>query len=382
MNDLGFAPKHMLIADKIRESIVSGKLAVGSRLMPDTELANLYKVNKKTVANGMAGLVAEGLISRSPGRGSIVIKQNITARTTRNAVGLLMLSQGDVYGNIAEVIVESLIKRGLYPVLINNTIFSNAISATSSRRLYTLIESILMDEPSGLIIDGDESVPFTLLERNIGRCKNIVFINRYQALKRIAGAKYVLTDYEEGGRIMARHLIEMGHQRITFFLNKESTNVGYTGSVQQQILSGIKEVCSAEKVEFNNQIPERLMAGETLDNVCAGFMTGKQRPTGAGAISDSAIFHHISPALTKIGFSIPEDISMVGFFNTPWSEKFTPPLTTVSINETAMAKLAVQMLTDEINEKEIKLKPELVERNSVARLEPKFVQDRASLDQR
>ncbi len=367
MNDLGFAPKHMLIADKIRESIVSGKLAVGSRLMPDTELANLYKVNKKTVANGMAGLVAEGLISRSPGRGSIVIKQNITARTTRNAVGLLMLSQGDVYGNIAEVIVESLIKRGLYPVLINNTIFSNAISATSSRRLYTLIESILMDEPSGLIIDGDESVPFTLLERNIGRCKNIVFINRYQALKRIAGAKYVLTDYEEGGRIMARHLIEMGHQRITFFLNKESTNVGYTGSVQQQILSGIKEVCSAEKVEFNNQIPERLMAGETLDNVCAGFMNWKQRPTGAGAISDSAIFHHISPALTKIGFSIPEDISMVGFFNTPWGEKFAPPITTVSINETTMAKLAVQMLTDEIDEKEIKLKPELVERNSVAR---------------
>ena len=73
------------------------------------------------------------------------------------------------------------------------------------------------------------------------------------------------------------------------------------------------------------------MAGETLENVCAGFMTGKQRPTGAGAISDSAIFHNIYPALTKIGLSIPEDISMVGFFNTPWSEKFTPPLTTVSI---------------------------------------------------
>ena len=365
MNDLGFAPKHMLIADKIRESIVSGKLAVGSRLMPDTELANLYKVNKKTVANGMAGLVAEGLISRTPGRGSIVLKQNIVARTTRKAVGLVMLSQGDVYGNIAGVIVESLMKRGLYPVLINNTIFSSAISATGSKRLYTLIESILMDEPSGLIIDGDESVPFTLLERNIGRCKNIVFINRYQAMKKIAGAKYVLTDYEEGGRILARHLIGMGHKRITFFPNKEGTKIGYAGSPQQQILAGIKEVCVTEKVEFNNQIPERLMAGKALENVCSEYMTGKQRPTGAGAISDSEIFHHISPALTKIGLNIPNDISMIGFFNTPWSEKFSPPLTTVSINETSLAKLAVQMLTNEIKEIEIKLKPELVERNSV-----------------
>jgi DNA-binding LacI/PurR family transcriptional regulator len=365
MNDLGFAPKHMLIADKVRDNILSGHLAVGSRLMPDTELATLYKVNKKTVANGMAMLVAAGLISRSPGRGSIVIKQETNAKTTRKAVGLVVLSQGDVYENIAGLIAESLMKRGLYPVLANNTIFSTAISTVSSKHLYSLIESILMDDPFGLIVDGDETVPFTLLGRNIGRCKNIVFVNRYQAMKRIAGAKYVLTDYEEGGRVVARHLIEMGHKRITFFPNREYTKVGYIGSPQQQILAGIKEVCFAEKVEFNNQIPERLLAGDALKNVCADCLTGKNCPTGAGAQSDWEVFHNISPALAKVGLSIPGDISMLGFFNTPWSEKFPTPLTSVSINETTLAKLAVQMVADEINETEIRIKPELVVRKSV-----------------
>lgn len=335
--------------------------------MPDTELANIYKVNKKTVANGMAMLVASGLISRSPGRGSIVIKQNTVLKKTRKAVGLVVLSQGDVYENIAGVISDSLMKRGLYPILANNTIFSTAITTVNSKQLYALIENILMDDPFGLIVDGDETVPFTLLGRNIGRCKNIVFVNRYQAMKRIAGAKYVLTDYEEGGRVVARHLIKMGHKRITFFPHLEITKIGYIGSPQQQILAGIKEVCLEEKVEFNNQIPERLMAGDALEDVCADCLTGKQHPTGAGALSDSEIFYNVSPALAKVGLSIPGDISMVGFYNTPWSKKFATPLTTVSINETTTAKLAVQMMTDEINETEIKIKPELVERNSVIR---------------
>lgn len=365
MNALGFAPKHILVADKVRQTILSGGIAVGNRLMPDTELAKLYKVNKKTVANGMAMLVASGLISRSPGRGSIVIKQNISAKTTRKAVGLVILSQGDVYANIAEAIADSLMKRGLYPILANNTIFSTALETGSSRQLYALIERILMDDPVGLIVDGDESVPFTLLARNIGRCKNIVFINRYQTTKRIVGARYALTDYEECGRIVARHLIEMGHRRITFFAHKEYTKAGYAGSPQQQMLAGIKELCSAEKVEFNSQIPERLMAGDTLENVCSDHLAGKRRPTGAGAVSDSELVFNISPALAKVGLSIPGDISMVGFFNTPWSTKFSPALTSVSINETALAKTAVQMLTDEINDMEIKIKPELVVRKSV-----------------
>ena len=69
MSELGFAPKHILIADKMRDYIMSGKVKSGERLQADTVLATKFKVNKRTIANGLNLLAEEGLLSRAPGRG-------------------------------------------------------------------------------------------------------------------------------------------------------------------------------------------------------------------------------------------------------------------------------------------------------------------------
>ena len=111
-----------------------------------------------------------------------------------------MLSQGHVYGNISERITRELVKRNMYPVLFSNDIFSRAISTVSSRLLQNMVRNMLKDNPYGVIVDGDESVPFNILQRNIKQLKNLVFINRYQHETRIKNARYVLVDYVEGGR--------------------------------------------------------------------------------------------------------------------------------------------------------------------------------------
>ena len=41
MNDFGFAPKHILIANRICSSILAGKLYPGKRLKPDTKLVRI-----------------------------------------------------------------------------------------------------------------------------------------------------------------------------------------------------------------------------------------------------------------------------------------------------------------------------------------------------
>jgi GntR family transcriptional regulator, arabinose operon transcriptional repressor len=363
MSELGFAPKHILIADKIRDYILSGKIKTGERLQADTELAKGFKVNKKTVANGLALLVGEGLISRAPGRGSVVTHKNDDKYI--GAVGLIMLSRGHVNENISEIITRALVELNMYPVLFNHDIFVSAIAAANKQILPNMVKNMLKDNPFGLIVDGDESVPFDILRRSIKQLKSLVFINHYQNDTRIDEAKYVLVDYVEGGRRQAWYFINRGHRELTFFAVKERTKIGYLGSPQQQMMKGFKEVCKSENISFNRQIPGQLMAGDDLTTVLQRHMEKGKLPTGVGSSYDSHACRNILPALKELNLSVPNDISIIGFFNTPWSEKSVPPLTSLSINEPFMAKKAVGMLTGETDEKEMVIYPNIIERQSV-----------------
>jgi hypothetical protein len=66
-------PKDIFIADFFREEIISGRLKKGDKLLSDEKIARQFKLNKRTVASGLNILVGEGLLSRAPRRGTIVI---------------------------------------------------------------------------------------------------------------------------------------------------------------------------------------------------------------------------------------------------------------------------------------------------------------------
>jgi ABC-type glycerol-3-phosphate transport system substrate-binding protein len=67
-------PKDVFIADFFRAEIMSGRIKKGDKLLSDEKIARKYKLNKRTVASGLNSLVRDGLLSRAPRRGTIVIK--------------------------------------------------------------------------------------------------------------------------------------------------------------------------------------------------------------------------------------------------------------------------------------------------------------------
>ena len=83
-------PKDIFIADLFRKEIMSGRLKKGDKLLPDEKIARKYKLNKRTVASGLKTLVDDGLLSRAPRRGTIVIKDysdndNVTGDSDNSA---------------------------------------------------------------------------------------------------------------------------------------------------------------------------------------------------------------------------------------------------------------------------------------------------------
>ena len=54
-------------------------------------------------------------------------------------------------------------------------------------------------------------------------------------------------------------------------------------------------------------------------------------------------------ALQEMGYRIPEDVSVVGFDDLPFSEISSPPLTTLRVEKREMGKMAVRRLVELID---------------------------------
>ena len=80
-------------------------------------------------------------------------------------------------------------------------------------------------------------------------------------------------------------------------------------------------------------------------------------------------------AFAKLKVRVPEEVSIIGFDNIPFSDCTYPPLTTIAQPTYLMGQMAVETLLKVIDKKKIKksveFKTELVERDSVRRLKTK-----------
>jgi len=120
------------------------------------------------------------------------------------------------------------------------------------------------------------------------------------------------------------------------------------------IIRGIQDVC--EKYGYNwlefknsNHLPSAIFAANDLMAI--------------GALK----------AFAQLKVQVPQEVSIIGFDNIPFSDCTNPPLTTINQPTYLMGRKAVEILLLLIDKKKIKksieLKTELVERGSVSRWE-------------
>ena len=78
-------------------------------------------------------------------------------------------------------------------------------------------------------------------------------------------------------------------------------------------------------------------------------------------------------ALEELGMKCPRDISVTGFNDMPYVDRFVPPLTTVHISLEDLGVQAAKLLLEKIENpdaptKQVRLEPRLVVRGSTAKL--------------
>ena len=165
------------------------------------------------------------------------------------------------------------------------------------------------------------------------------------------------------------HLIECGHKKI-----------GYIGSdIIPDNLKNIGRVEAYQRVMRKNNLDidqnwviDCKWHRDTCFNETIKLLQSDNKPTAIFVASDHMAIASIA-AIHSLGLSVPEDISVVAISDIEEAAYLTPPLTTVSIPQQEMGKLATEVLLqrmsgDETITKQIFVPCKLIIRNSVNKI--------------
>lgn len=192
-----------------------------------------------------------------------------------------------------------------------------------------------------------------------------IFINRLAGNESVSSVRI---DDEQATEIAVRHLIGLGHRKIAFAGGNpdyQNTKLRHSSFIRTLSANGIAPD------------PDYIVSGEYAEE--SGYKMGKQlfglknRPTAVCAASDT-IAIGIIRYIKDIGYSVPEDLSVIGFGNIEASEYIFPHLTTISQNAYEMGEITAHALIMMMNNpavlrQEILIKTELIVRDSCARID-------------
>jgi LacI family transcriptional regulator len=161
------------------------------------------------------------------------------------------------------------------------------------------------------------------------------------------GVPQVVTDDVEGGRIAARHLVALGHERIAFIGDDPDNGFGFTSSAQREV--GLRQVLDEVGIglrasDVKHGPHDRAVARRLTEQLLAQ----RQAPTAIFASSDVQATG-VLEAARAAGLHVPHDLSVVGFDDIEISAY--AGITTVRQPLFDSGRLGAQLLLDALADK-------------------------------
>jgi LacI family transcriptional regulator len=137
--------------------------------------------------------------------------------------------------------------------------------------------------------------------------------------------------------MLARHLLNLGHRQIAYL------GFGHA-RINDERIRGVRD-CLDEAgltLDVHDAPAPTARAGE---HACSRVMLGPHRPQAVICYNDLIALGFMKEA-ASLGIRVPQDVSVTGVDNVPYSEYASPALTTVDVQSEKMGELAMQKLID------------------------------------
>ncbi|MFY1652170.1 LacI family DNA-binding transcriptional regulator [Solwaraspora sp. WMMB762] len=283
------------------------------------------------------------------------------ARLRKRSAGLVGLVvpelDNPIFPAFAQTIESALAQSGYTPVLCTQT--PGGVTEDE------YVEMLLDRQVAGIVfvsgLHADTAADHERYRKLIARPLPIVLINGYaEGIE----APFVSCDDREAGELAVEHLVSLGHRRIGLitgpdrFLPVQRKLAGFRAAMRRLAGASDAEIDELIALSLFGVEGGKAAANRLLDKGVTGITCGSDL-MALGAIR----------AARQRGLSVPGDVSVVGYDDSPLMAFTGPPLTTLRQPVIAMAVAAVRALVDEINghaapNSEYVFRPELVARGS------------------
>lgn len=179
---------------------------------------------------------------------------------------------------------------------------------------------------------------------------------------------YVGTDSEEGIDMAVSHLRSLGHEKIAFLDGSRDSMIS-----DQRMRAFLRSMSHHHLMVDPAMAVYGFFVADAAHYHVPGFLD-----MGATAIvcGNDDLAAGVIDSCKDLGYSVPEDISVIGFDDMPFASRLTPALTTVRQNRVELGKcafLALQTLMADVSVSKNLLRPSLTIRESTAIAKPRVM---------
>lgn len=206
------------------------------------------------------------------------------------------------------------------------------ISTVAEKEL--LIPNIISDNKvDGAVIIGQMNTEY--LNVIIKSGVPLVFLDFYDEL---LGVDSIISDSFYGSYALTNYVISKGHKEIGFV-----GNIFATSSILDRYLGFYKSLIT-NKIKLKD---EWIIRDRGEDGAYIDFVLPDRMPTAFICNCDAVAYLFIKK-LKRLGYKVPDDISVVGFDNYIFANLSSPKLTTVKVDMEMMAETAVKAVMQKI----------------------------------
>jgi len=347
-------PQYFQLQRWLIEQIEQGVFKPGDKIPTEAELVELTGLARATIRQATQNLVNMRYLVRKRKLGTFVLDKN-TNTEKRTIVGILIPDIRSGYApELARGAEDEAAKNQLSLILCNTDDLYVKAEFHTDRLIDNSVSGVIFvptassDQDNHRIIEkfSLRNIPVVLADRIIPDLD----------------IDYVTTDNFDGAYEITNYLIEKGHEKIAFvysdlFSTERFRFEGYKAALKDHNIPIDKSIIISHSGPFIEQ--HYLKYAEQL-------LKQKGKVTAIFADHDriALLFYYVAK---KLGISIPEDISIVGYDDLHFT---TVPLTTIHQPIYEMGQESMKLVLSRLNNSEketskIVLKSHLVERFSV-----------------
>lgn len=329
-------PKYQLVAESLRAEIEEGIYCERMLLPTEQLLCQRFHISRQTARRALSLLEEEGWIARRQGSGSHLLACVKPEKTLHRSIAVVTTYISDyIFPSILREIETVLSASSCAPL-----VFATQNQISIERKV--LLTLLSMKELDGVLVEGTKTAlpnpNLDLYRRLIARGVNLVFING--VYPELSDTLSVLDDNRGGGRLLTQYLCRKGHRNILGIFKSDDMQglLRYAGYVET--LRDLDLPLEDSRVFwYNTENKQAVLSDLSLDAIWEAA-----RDCTATICYNDEVAVRLVTHLLKRGIHVPEQMAVVSFDNSQYSELSPLRITSLSHDKRNVGRLAAELM--------------------------------------